>query len=61
MASENSDLLTAGKIAKDLQVSDGKVKKVIKERDIKPEMKKGVCNYYSQDAMIEIKAALEKK
>ena len=59
MTDKNTDLLTAGAIAKELQVSDGKVKKAIKELEIEPTAKKGVCNYYSTDTMIEIKGALD--
>ena len=59
MADKNTDLLTAGAIAKELKVSDGKVKKAIKELEIEPAAKKGVCNYYSTDTMIEIKGALD--
>jgi len=58
-AEKLEDLLTSGGIAKELGVSDVKVKKVIKELAIQPKAKKGVCNYYSQDALAEIKAALK--
>ncbi len=58
MAEDTSDLFTAGAIAKELQVSDGKVKKTIKELEIEPTAQKGVCNYYSTDTMIQIKTAL---
>ena len=58
MTDKNTDLLTAGAIAKELQVSDGKVKRTIKELEIEPTAKKGVCNYYSTDTMIQIKDAL---
>ncbi len=53
------DLLTAGNIAKELKVSDGKVKKAIQELGIKPKTKKGVCNYYSKDTIARIKAAIK--
>lgn len=55
---DNSNLLTAGNIAKELGVSDVKVKKAIKELGIKPAAKKGVCSYYSIDAVKKVKAAL---
>ncbi len=58
-AEKQEDLLTSGSIAKELGVSDSKVKKVIKELAIQPKAKKGVCNYYSQDALTEIKSALK--
>lgn len=59
MPAENTDLLTAGNIAKQLKVSDAKVKKAIQELGIKPKAKKGVCNYYSADTVIKIKTALK--
>ena len=59
MATEKSDLLTAGNIAKTLGVSDLKVKKAIQELGIKPQAKKGVCNYYSKDTVTKVKGALK--
>lgn len=59
MISEKAELVTTGNIAKDLNISDGKIKKIIKELGIKPVTKKGVCNYYSLDALKQIKAALK--
>ena len=56
---EIKDLLTAGKIALALKVSDAKVKKAIQELGIKPVEKKGVCNYYSKDVVAKIKTALK--
>lgn len=56
---KQKDLLTSGTIAKELGVSDARVKKVIKERAIQPKAKKGACNYYSREALAEIKAALK--
>ncbi len=60
MENKKSDLITAGNIAKELGVSDTKVKNVIKELGIEPDAKKGVCNYYSRDMVLKIKGALEK-
>lgn len=59
MPTEKIDLLTAGNIAKQLKVSDAKVKKAIQELKIKPTAKKGVCNYYSADAVTKIKSTLK--
>jgi hypothetical protein len=59
MATPNGDLYTAGNIAKELAVSDAKVKKAIQELKIKPVAKKGVCNYYAKDAVAKVKAALK--
>jgi hypothetical protein len=60
MMNEKKDTITSGDIAKELGVSDGKVKKAIKELGIEPQAKKGVCNYYSRDALAKIKEALRK-
>lgn len=56
---EKADLLTAGSIAKELGVSDAKVKKAIKELAIEPETKKGVCCYYTRESLTKIKAVLK--
>lgn len=53
-----SSLLTAGKIAAALGVSDAKVKKAIKEAGIEPVAKKGPCNYFDQAAVDQIKTAI---
>jgi hypothetical protein len=53
-----ADLLTAGNIAKTFGVSDAKVKKAIQTLGIKPEVKKGVCNYYGKDVVAKVKKAL---
>jgi len=59
MVDGKSDLLTASNIAKALGVSDAQVKKAIQTLSIKPQAKKGVCNYYSKDTVAKIKAALK--
>jgi len=59
MKTATSELFTAGSIAKQLAVSDAKVKKAIQQMGIKPITKKGVCNYYSKDAVLKIKAVLK--
>jgi hypothetical protein len=59
MADDLSNLFTAGAIAKTLGVSDGKVKKAITELKLKPEAKKGVCNYYGKSALEKIRKALQ--
>jgi hypothetical protein len=59
MATEKSDLLTAGNIAKILKVPDSKVKNAIKILGIKPTAKKGVCCYYSKDTIAKIKSAIK--
>jgi hypothetical protein len=52
-------LLTAGHIAQQLGVSDAKVKKALKDLSIEPAAKKGVCNYYSPDAVARVRAAVK--
>jgi hypothetical protein len=59
MATTTNDLLTAGTIAKELAVSDAKVKKAIQELGIKPMAKKGVCSYYAKDTVARVKKVLK--
>lgn len=54
-----ADLLTAANIAKQLGVSDGKVKKAIAELKIAPDAKKGVCCYYGAAAVKKIATAVK--
>ncbi len=54
------DLSTLGKLAKEWGVSENAVKKVVKEANIQPDAKKGVCNYYSPETAAKIKKALKK-
>jgi len=60
MEPAKENLITSGEIAKELGISDAKVKRLIKELKLQPETKKGVCNYYSRDALPKIKKALIK-
>ena len=53
-----ADLLTAAKIAQQLSVSDGKVKKAIAAIGLEPAAKKGVCNLYAKGDVAKIKKAL---
>ena len=55
MSDEN---LSPGNIAKELGVSDAKVKKAIKELSLEPAAKRGVCCFYSRDSIAKIKAAV---
>jgi hypothetical protein len=59
MANENSTLLTAGAIAKQLGVTDAKVKKVITEIGLVPTAKKGCCNYFDAEAVQKLQAVLK--
>ncbi len=51
-------LLTAGKIAKEIGYSDGKVKKAINELGIEPDEKKGNCAYYGAASIAKLEAHL---
>lgn len=57
-APDLTGLLTAGALAKELGVSDAKVKKAIKDLGLEPKAKKGVCAYYGKDALAKLKPAL---
>lgn len=59
MANDVKDMFTAGTIAKELGVSDAKVKKAIQTLGLKPVAKKGVCSYYGKEAISKVKAALK--
>ncbi|HWQ10214.1 MAG TPA: hypothetical protein VN436_13930 [Holophaga sp.] len=59
MSSETNTLFTAGVMAKDLGVTDAKVKKAIKELNLEPAAKKGCCCYYTGEDLARIKAALK--
>ncbi len=52
------ELLTASKIAAQLEVSDTKVKNAIAELKLKPAAKKGPCTYYAASDVAKIKKAL---
>jgi hypothetical protein len=59
MAKEQSALLTAGNIAKELGVPAPQVKKAIETLGLEPDAKKGACSYYAKGAVAKIKAALK--
>lgn len=59
MSAEKEGLFTAASMAKQLGVSDAKVKKAIKEPAIEPKTKKGACSCYTPDALAGIGAALK--
>lgn len=56
MPTEAPTLTTASAMAKDLDVSDAKVKKAIKELGLTPAAKKGCCSFYDAQAMAKLKA-----
>ena len=43
-------------MAKDLGVSEAKVKKAIQELGLAPTAKKGCCSFYNAEAMAKLKA-----
>ncbi|MBI1933326.1 MAG: HTH domain-containing protein [Ignavibacteriales bacterium] len=59
MAKENSELLTAGKIAAQLGVSGSVVSKTIKTLNLKPDLVKGGCNYFGKENIDKIKKAVK--
>ncbi len=56
---EKSDLLTSAKIAEEVGVSVGKVKKAIESLNLEPDAKRGVCAYYSPASVEKIKKAIK--
>lgn len=53
-----NELLTAGKIAAELKVPGGQVKKAIAALKLKPALVKGGCNYFAVKDLPKIKKAL---
>lgn len=58
-ADKNADLLSAGAIAKELGLSDAKVKKAIRDLGLEPKAKKGVCCLYGRDALAKVRKAAQ--
>lgn len=57
--SEKETLYTAGKVAKELGVKPGDVKKAITTLKIKPDVVKGGCSYYTGATVKKIKKSLK--
>lgn len=55
---DNTELLTAGKIAAELKVPGPQVKKAIAALKLKPTVVKGGCSYFARSALPKIKKAL---
>jgi hypothetical protein len=55
MTTEAPTLSTASALAKDLGVSDAKLKKAIKELGLAPAAKKDCCSLYDVEAMAKLK------
>lgn len=54
------ELLTAGKLAKELNVPEKKIKEAIEKAGIQPDAVKGPCKYYGPATVAKIKTELEK-
>ena len=54
----DSDLLTAAKIAAQLEASPAAVKKAIATLKLRPAAKKGVCSYYAKADVAKIRKAI---
>lgn len=54
-----SELYTAGKLAEELGVSQGQVKKLLDAQGIEPDEVKRGCKYYGGATLQALKAALE--
>ena len=58
MAVPATELRTAGALAKELGVSDAKVKKAIAGLGLQPDAKRGACCYYGPEAAGKVKTAI---
>jgi hypothetical protein len=58
MPTETPTLFTAATMAKQLGVSDAKVKKAITELSLVPASRKGCCTYYTPEDLSKLKAVL---
>ena len=57
----NQELLTAGKIAKEFDVSQKIIKNIIQEMNIEPDVVKGNCKYYTRETADKIKNKIDVK
>ena len=55
----DEELLTVVRIAERLGISTSKVSKVIRERGLQPDQKKGNCGYYGGEKVEQIKQAVK--
>jgi hypothetical protein len=56
-----AEMYTAGKLAKKLGVSQGKVKKIIEAEAIEPDEVKRNCKYYSEATADRIKGLVQEE
>lgn len=54
------ELFTSGKLAKEWGVPPKVVKAAIDKAGVVPDVKKGACNYFTQETVEKIKANLKK-
>ena len=54
-----SDAKTSVQLAESFGISVNKIKKIIKDLNIQPDFKRGVCGYYSPDTANRIKSSLK--
>lgn len=59
MTEKTSVMFTAGKLAAELGISPGKVKKLIEAHKIEPDEIKRNCKYYGPKTLQSLKATLE--
>lgn len=59
MPTETPTLITASAMAKNLGVSEVKVKKAIKEWGLRPAAERGCCTFYGPEEMSKLKAFLK--
>ncbi|KKL51531.1 hypothetical protein LCGC14_2294540 [marine sediment metagenome] len=59
-ANNAAELYTAGKLAEALEISQGKVKKLIQVHGIEPDEIKRGCKYYGQSTLQKLKAEVKK-
>jgi hypothetical protein len=59
--SSTAEMYTAGKLAKKLAVSQGKVKKIIEAEGIEPDEAKRNCKYYSEETAEKITGLIEEE
>lgn len=53
------DLLSSGKVAKELGVTPKAVKAAIEKLALEPDVVKGACKYYAPESVAKIKKALD--
>ena len=60
MGKSDADLTTVAKLSKEMGVSAGMIRKALKDANVKPEMVKAGCSYYSKGRVDSIVRKLKK-